>query len=254
VRLRILSYNIRVGGRGRAEGIAEVIRAQRPDLVVLQEAVDPSVVTILSKSTSLPFHGSAWRRSVAFLSRVPVERFSWQRPRWSQHAFLEIQPADAALRIVGVHLSAVHAAWTERRRVYEVRSLLAAVERTAPRVPTLLIGDFNTLAPGERLDISRLPRRLRALVWVSGGTIRYETIHTMVEAGYVDGFRHLHPTDVGHTFPTWDPQVRLDYAFLPAVDASRMGACHVVTAPAAVRTASDHFPLLVEVDASAPPG
>jgi endonuclease/exonuclease/phosphatase family metal-dependent hydrolase len=72
----------------------------------------------------------------------------------------------------------------------------------------------------------------------------------MVEAGYVDGFRHLHPTDVGSTFPTWDPQVRLDYAFLPLTEAPRLKACAVVTTPDEAMKASDHFPLLVEIDAS----
>lgn len=246
--LRLLSYNVRVGGRGRTDALASVIRAQSPDVVVLQEAVDPATVVALARAADMPFHASAHRRSLAFLSRVPVVHHAWHRPRWSHHAFLELELEGCGLRVVGVHLSAVHAAWTERRRVYEVRALLAAVERRSPRAPTLLVGDFNTLAPGERLDVSRLPRRLRALVWISGGTIRYETVHTMVEAGYVDGFRHLHPTDVGLTFPTWDPQVRLDYAFLPSGEAQRLQTCAVVTGPDEVRTASDHFPLLVEVN------
>ena len=36
--LRLMSYNIRFGGVGREERIAEVIRHVDPDIVVLQEA------------------------------------------------------------------------------------------------------------------------------------------------------------------------------------------------------------------------
>ncbi len=35
--------------------------------------------------------------------------------------------------------------------------------------------------------------------------------------------------DAGLTFPTWDPQVRLDYVFLPKSLAPRLTQCQVVT-------------------------
>jgi endonuclease/exonuclease/phosphatase family metal-dependent hydrolase len=40
-------------------------------------------------------------------------------------------------------------------------------------------------------DVRMLPRRLRALVWLSGGHIRWRTIATVLSAGYVDSFRRL---------------------------------------------------------------
>ena len=110
-----------------------------------------------------------------------------------------------------------------------------------------MLGDFNTLAPDERLDAARLPRRLRLLVWLSGGRIRWQTIAIMLGAGYVDGFRQLHGGDAGLTFPTWDPHVRLDYLFLPKPFAERLSACRVVTAGASVPAASDHFPVYGEL-------
>jgi endonuclease/exonuclease/phosphatase family metal-dependent hydrolase len=106
-----------------------------------------------------------------------------------------------------------------------------------------VLGDFNTLAPNERLDVSRLPRRLRLLVWLSGGRIRWQTVAIMLGAGYVDGFRLLHEADNGLTFPTWDPHVRLDYAFLPKTCATQLETCEVIRTPAAAQRASDHYPL-----------
>jgi endonuclease/exonuclease/phosphatase family metal-dependent hydrolase len=91
---------------------------------------------------------------------------------------------------------------------------------------------------------------LRPFVWLSGGQIRWRTIHSILEQGYVDGYKQHHPDRAGLTFPTWDPHVRLDYAFVPAAFARRLRACDVVTLPSAVDT-SDHFPLLFELDVAA---
>jgi endonuclease/exonuclease/phosphatase family metal-dependent hydrolase len=244
--LRLLTYNILRGGAGRERAIAEVINDQAPDVVVLQEATRPDVVQRLAQLTAMSTWGAHAGRSLGFMSRVPLAEHRWVRPRWSHHAFLDLVPEGIDLRIVGVHLSAVHAAWTEARRVRELRSLLAVVKQREP-APHVVLGDFNTLAPNERLDVAKLPRRLRLLVCLSGGRIRWQTIAIMLGAEYVDGFRTLHPTDAGLTFPTWDPHVRLDYVFVPQTLADRLTDCEVVRAPAAVRDASDHFPVRAEI-------
>ena len=245
--LRLLSYNIRYGGTGREAALAAMVRSAAPDLVVLQEATNPTLVERLSVDTGMTQWGSRAGHSLGFMSRIPV-RVEWHRPRVSRHAFLEIAPAGTPWRVFGVHLSAVHAAWTERRRVYELRALLAGIGREQPG-PHALVGDFNTLAPGELLDFRKLPARLRALVWLSGGRIRWRTIQTVLDAGYVDGFRSCHPDLVGNTFPTWDPHVRLDYLFVPGGFIAGVHACDVVVRPEA-RDASDHFPLCAVLDVS----
>jgi exodeoxyribonuclease III len=243
--LRLLSYNIQRGGLGREAAIASVINQQPADVVMLQEATHPGVVARLASLTDSIASGSMPGRSLGFLSRLPIADQRWVRPRWSQHAFLELTPRDLDVRIIGVHLSAVHSAWTEARRVRELRSLLAAVQRDDR--DHIVVGDFNTVAPDERLDVARLPRRLRVLVWLSGGRIRWQTIAIMLGAGYVDGFRSLHDSEPGYTFPTWDPHVRLDYLFLPKTSSCRLIACEVVREPSLIERASDHFPLRAEL-------
>ena len=243
--LRILSYNIRRGGVGREEPLASVIRTAAPDVVVLEEATRPEVVECVARATGMAQWSSRAGKSLAFMSRQPVASFAAHRPAISRHPFLEIVPSTTSWRIFGVHLSAVHAAWTERRRLFELRALLRAVA-AHQQGPHVLIGDFNTVAPGDIFDPRRLPRRLRALVWLSGGHIRWRTIATVISAGYVDSFRQLHPADLGYTLPTPDPHVRLDYAFVPGTFASQVRSCEIVRTPEVAR-ASDHFPLLLEV-------
>jgi exodeoxyribonuclease III len=244
--LRLLTYNVRYGGVGRDTALAAVVRAANPDVVVLQEATRPDVIARVAGLCRMPTWASRRSESLGFMSRVPVAEHHWHHPRGSRHAFLEIVLAGVRCRVFGVHLSAVHSAWTERRRVRELRALMAGIRGHQQGVH-VLAGDFNTLAPGELLDVRQLPYRLRALVWLSGGTIRWQTIQQILDARYVDAFRFLHPADAGLTFPTWNPHVRLDYVFVPELHVGRVKACRVVTdAPA--RDASDHFPLLAEIE------
>ncbi|HYG82003.1 MAG TPA: endonuclease/exonuclease/phosphatase family protein [Pyrinomonadaceae bacterium] len=247
---KLLSYNIRKGGGGREALLAEVIRGCAPDLVLLQEAVRPDVVERLAAETGLQHWAALRGHSLAFLSRAPVVRREWHPLVRPGRGFLEVALSGAECTLFGVHLSAVHSSWTERRRVREINLLLEGVARRRDGFH-LLAGDFNTLAPGELLETRRLPPRLRPLVWLSGGRVRYRTIQVMLDAGYADGYRRLHPSEPGYTFPTWDPHVRLDFVFLPAGGADRLKECRVVADGPAVAAASDHFPLLARVDLEA---
>lgn len=249
---RILSYNVRKGGRERESLLASVIRACAPDLVVLQEASNPELVRRIASEAGMEQWASRRGESLGFVSRREVHGYAWHKPRMSRHAFLEIRPAGSDMRIFGVHLSAVHAAWTERRRIVELRALMRAIQQHQHGLH-VLTGDFNTLAPGELLDFRKLPGRLRALVWLSGGRVRWRTIAIVLEAGYVDAFRAFHESerDPGFTFPAWDPHVRLDYLFLPERDRAHLMSCQVVDIPG-VREASDHLPLLTVLDVPQP--
>jgi endonuclease/exonuclease/phosphatase family metal-dependent hydrolase len=246
VRLRILSYNILKGGGGRERSLATVISACAPDIVIFQEAYSPSVVEHLASQCSMKYWAASAGHSLAFMSRLEVASHVWRRFRWAKRAYLELVLSDSGCRIFGVHLSAVHSNLTEQRRAYEVRTLLRSVERHQHGLH-VVTGDFNTLAPGERLDMRKLPQHIRAFAWITGKTIRWVTIRMMLEAGYADGYRVLHESGEGNTFPTWDPQVRLDYAFVPDPFKSQVMRCDVVRDIAAARDASDHFPLLTEL-------
>jgi len=246
VSLRVLTYNICRGGKGKESQIASVIAASNPDLAVLQEATVPAVVEKVAAATGMSQWASSKGESLAFMSRRAVRHFEWHHPRLSRHAFLEIDPGPGEFRIFGLHLSALYSAWTERHRAIELRNLLASIARHQHGFH-ILAGDFNTLAPGDLLDFRKLPHRLRALVWLSGGTIRWRTIRLVLDAGYVDTYRLAHGADVGHTFPSWAPHVRLDYVFTPSAFSNRVRGCEIIHHPAAA-AASDHLPLVAEVD------
>ena len=245
--LRLLSYNIRFGGLGREQALAETIVAAAPDLVVFQEATRPEIIERLAEATDFPYWAARRNHSIGFLSRHEVEYHEWHYPAGARHSFLEIIPAGGEARVFGLHLSARFSKWDERRRAREIRSLLDGIKRHQDGFH-VLVGDFNTLAPGEALNVDRMPAWIRALIWISGRKLQRETIQMMLDAGYNDGYRMLHPDVKGYTFPTWDPHVRLDYVFVPRAFAKRLVTCDVICEPQErVRAASDHCPLIAEL-------
>jgi len=253
--LRLLTYNIREGGVGRAEQIAAVIKAANPDVVALQEARDPIVVERIAKLAGFRFSGSRLSHSTGFLSNVPVLAHDWRHPPRTRHALLEVSLADGFPRLFVLHLRAWFSKWSERQRSRELRGLLDGIQEQLIREKRafafhVLAGDFNALAPGEAFDPSPMPRWIRGMIWLSGRDIARSTIEMMQSGGYIDAWRALHANQSeqpGYTFPVWNPHVRLDYVFTPAEYASRFIGCEVRQTPDDVRTASDHLPLLVEI-------
>jgi exodeoxyribonuclease-3 len=242
--LRLMSYNIRFGGVGRAERIAAVIKQAAPDVVVLQEATKPEIVERIAAICEMPQIAAKRSHSTAFISRIDVDNFEWHYHPALQRAFLEIDLKG--IRIYNVHLRATHSNFTERGRMREVHALLDGIKATNSEFH-ILVGDFNTLAPGELLNLQKLPWRYRILAFLLGGKIQYRAIKIMIDGGYIDAYRRLH-TEHGFTFPAWDPNVRLDYVFTPAAFADRISTCEVVTDIAEPSRATDHLPLLAEVE------
>ena len=231
-----------MGGAGREQPLAGVIRACEPDVVVLEEAYVPAVVERLARDCGMQWHGARVGHSVAFLSRLQPANFTWHEVWFAKRSYMELVLARSNTRIYGIHLSAIHSNITERRRTHELQAIMDNIKAHTKSFH-VLIGDFNTLAPGEQLDISRLPLRLRLVTWLSGGSIRWSTIQILFNKGYSDAYRLFHK-DPGYTFPTWDPHVRLDYLFVPSNFAKRVTACSVIYDAPGVRDASDHLPLL----------
>jgi endonuclease/exonuclease/phosphatase family metal-dependent hydrolase len=242
--LRLMSYNIRFGGVGREERLAAVIRQGNADIVVLQEATRPDIVERLAAMTGMTQWAATPGQSVAFISRVKIGEHEWQYLPQMQRAVLRMELGG--LMIYGIHLRATHSNYTERGRMREVRALLENLKHLADGFH-VLVGDFNTLAPGELLDMQKLPMRYRLLAMLLGGRVTHRAIQLMLDAGYVDRYRMLH-TDPGFTFPAWDPHVRLDYLFAPRDWADRVTSCNVMKDIAEPAKATDHLPLTAEID------
>jgi endonuclease/exonuclease/phosphatase family metal-dependent hydrolase len=246
VRLKVLSYNIRFGGLGRENLLAEVIRSVSADIVIFQEAIIPDVIERIASETNLPYWVSETNHSVGYCSRIEIARHEWHVPAGSRHRFLEIQPKACDTPIFGVHLRAMMSKWGEERRTIEIQRLLAAIQKYENGFH-VLAGDFNSLGPGEMLHTKKMPYWIRTMIWLSGRNIQRATVQHLLDYGYADGFRALHKDGTGYTFPTKDPHLRFDYVFVPARFVNQLISCQVVQQPPAP-AASDHFPLLAEIE------
>ncbi len=98
--------------------------------------------------------------------------------------------------------------------------------------------------------LTALVPRSRTLDRVLGGTIERWTVTRMLEAGYIDSFRHLHPRAHGYTCATWMPAARIDYVFAEPSMAARLQRCEGVGSRGwpdrEAMVASDHHPLVAE--------
>jgi endonuclease/exonuclease/phosphatase family metal-dependent hydrolase len=131
--------------------------------------------------------------------------------------------ADVAVGGIRVHFFSAHLGLRARERRRQVAQLLSAdiLRDTALAHPLVLVGDFNSLS-----NRSAVPRWLRRQLTDCARAIGNEAA----------------------TFPAFFPLIRLDRAFVDS--AFRVVGCEVVGS-ALARRASDHLPLVVDLELTA---
>ena len=254
--MRIVSYNILNGGEGRADPLAEVIAAQRPDVVALVEAENLPVVERLANRLDMDFiHAPGQSHASALLSRYPIIQtinHGALRPGLSK-SLLEatVLAPDGAEWTIGVlHLHARATEEDETRREQELAEVLDVfAEHRRQGKPHLLAGDFNANAPGQQIDPSRVkPSTLEA--WeANGGSIPRRVVQRLLDARYVDVLANAMGSAAmtAGTFTTQHPGQRVDYVFAFGIDPGRLKEGWIETDRLA-KYASDHFPIGVEID------
>jgi endonuclease/exonuclease/phosphatase family metal-dependent hydrolase len=240
--LRVLSYNIREGGNERLPGIAAILRKQQPDAVALLEATSRANALTLAQDLEmqLVFGEANNGIHVAWSSRLPIQRERNHRLAVLAKTLLEIEVAwaGAPLRLFATHLAS---RWDGRQPVDEVPAILDVLHPLAGH-PYLLVGDLNALTPGDPVGTPRRGEEKRGDALPAAPR---RAIGLILDAGYVDCYRSLHPETPGYTYPSDAPWLRLDYILASPQMAARLWACDVVIGEEAER-ASDHFPIWAE--------
>ncbi|MGA8206646.1 MAG: endonuclease/exonuclease/phosphatase family protein [Candidatus Dormiibacterota bacterium] len=162
------TYNVLLGGGGRWTEITELLRSMNADVVALQEADDRPAVTRAADHLGYQLiYGIAPKpaqrgvaRHQAVLTRLPVARWVNHRDpavflRNSLEVWLE-NPPGSQIKQVCLHTVHLTAAFQRRGRAEpdRVRELAAVQGHAAehPEAPHLVIGDFNAVAPGDRIQ------------------------------------------------------------------------------------------------------
>lgn len=242
--MRVLTYNIHEGGRGRLGLIAAMIERERPDVIALLEATETAAGELGDRLRMHVVFGatdSIFDVHLAWLGRDPFRATVNNRLPALAKTLLEVE-------LDGLRLFAAHLASRHEEELHPRRREVAAILEALPEVdrPHLLVGDFNALqredAPGTP------PRGVEPRGDALPGAVR-DVLDPFARAGYVDCYRAFHD-DAGYTYPADSPWLRLDYAFASRGLAPYVTACDVVAGDLAAR-ASDHLPLVVEISSAA---
>jgi endonuclease/exonuclease/phosphatase family metal-dependent hydrolase len=159
-----MTYNVLSGGWPRVDALETVMRTAQADIIGMQEVRKRTLLELAERLGMYsvlavsPQRGSA----VGLLSRWPLSDVNTHANAPMRNALLEavIEPDGAApMRVFVAHLAARYSAWRAGERV-RMRELAYILERMrasdATGEPQLLMGDFNSLPPDERLLASRL--------------------------------------------------------------------------------------------------
>ena len=236
--------------------MTEWLKAHQTDVLLLQELKGSEFPAAAFKElgyecacvTQKAYNG------VATLSRLPIETISTllAGDEADSHArFLECTVSD--IRIVNIYLPngnppgsenfAYKIAWMER-----LINVMSAWRRK--NVPALVGGDFNVIP--EDIDCHKPSS------WMGDALFQPEPralYRAMLNLGYVDAFRALHPGAAGH-FTFWDyfrqsfehnRGIRIDHFLLSPKLTERLVACEIDKGPRASEKPSDHAPIVVEL-------
>ncbi|MBV8195251.1 MAG: endonuclease/exonuclease/phosphatase family protein [Candidatus Dormibacteraeota bacterium] len=174
-RLRVATYNILVGGTDRESLIEGVLRRIDADVIAMQEVCNLQFVAKLADrlhmealvgepSDPLP------SCHIAILTRRSVRH--WQNRQHvgqmlRSHLQCALETGWTDMPVIGVHCVHLAARFGERnkgeaRRMAELTAVLDGIAEQ-PALPHLLVGDFNSLAPGDEIAATRFFRKFNEL-------------------------------------------------------------------------------------------
>ncbi len=255
--MRLVHYNILDGGVGRADPLAEILLAQRADIICLAEADDQAVLHRLAERLQMdyvPAQGSG--HAGAIFSRWPITQsinHAMLHPK-AGNSLVEatVDTPGGAIVVVAVHLSAGALEADENKRLEQLSIILQLLAPyRAAATPHLLAGDLNANSPVQRIDPARLKPRTRQEWEHNGQKLPRRALQLLLDAGYGDTLAMVDPNAAATagTFSTQYPGQRVDYIFSYGFAVASHQVAWIETDRLA-QFASDHYPVGVQMDIS----
>lgn len=207
--LTVMTYNVLYATPDT--GTVRAIEAVNPDIVALQEISEPRLRHIADELDYYFHHNSEHEANEAqdtgLLSRYPISRPT----RYGALVYLTV---DAPIRIANVHLSPYPyepyalrdekmtpqeaVAQARETRSPEIQPVLDTLQASLEEeVPTFLMGDFNEPS---HLDWTTAAAEAGLHL---GLEVPWPTSRTVMQRGFRDAFRAVHPDEVEHPGYTW---------------------------------------------------
>ena len=255
--MKIATYNVN-GVNGRLPVLLRWLEASRPDIVCLQELKAPDEKfperAIRDLGYDAVWHGQKSWNGVAILSRVgevcETRRGLPGDPDDSHSRYLEA--AVGGILIGGLYLPNGNPRpgpkFDYKLRWFE-RLIAHAEGLLASKLPVLLMGDFHVMPttrdvykPERWLDDALFAPEVRA-AWFR-----------LVEQGWLDALRHVHPDETIYTFWDYfrnafarDAGLRIDHFLLSPPLAKRLVDAQVDREVRGWEKTSDHAPVWIEL-------
>jgi exodeoxyribonuclease III len=264
--VRLLTWNVLLGGEERLDAICAILSAERPDLVVLEECVgweDGARLGAVAEAIGVPANErhavlgaanarpSGRRYPVGLLSRAPLIATRTHTKNVA-HGIVEaeLEIGGEPLFVLGAHLVSND----EGARLLEVGEILTIAPPEALRTRAyVLAGDLNALARHDPYPADLNDRLDRAGIHKYGQPPRFEVMDRLLDAGFIDALRE-EPRPYRWVTARRERRgevvdTRTDYVLLSPPLAKRLVAAYVVD----VGQASDHHAVVVELEEGPPP-
>ncbi len=242
--------------RARAEHVKRWLEGTRPDVLFLQELKGTEFPSDWFKEQGYDSVSVTQKtyNGVAILSRSPIEVASTTLlgDEADSHArFIEVKIEK--IRMVNIYLpngNPVGTAKFEYKLSWMDRLEQQMMLWLKSDVPTVIGGDFNVIP--EDIDCHKPASWIRDALFQPEPRARYRA---MLELGYTDAFRFLHPGEGGQ-FTFWDyfrqafehnRGIRIDHFLLSPNLIKRLQSCEIDKGPRALQKPSDHTPIILQL-------
>ena len=243
----------------RLTHVTEWLKTVAPDVLLLQELKGTEFPA--EHFRALGYESAAVTQKayngVAILTRLPLETVCTTLPGDEQdsHArYVEtILDTPGRVRVVNIYLPNGNPVGTDKF-LYKLAWMDRLIQKMAAwkndPIPTLIGGDWNVIP--EDIDCDKPANWVRDALFQPEPRERYRA---MLQMGWTDAFRTLHPEDGGQ-FTYWDyfrmafernRGIRIDHFLLSPALAPQLVRCTIDKGPRAQPKPSDHTPIVVEL-------
>ena len=264
--LRVMTYNMLHAPGDRLAPLVEVVKSVAPDVLACQEvntfdgmmelaqALDMLPAWGIANSPEDYRDGQAVFEHLVIFTRLAPRRVHVHRGdrRAMFRPVLEVAlrlPDGPEVHVFTVHLRA-RVDPTERfLKFRELGSLLGVLSDAEG--PVIAMGDFNALAPDE-FNGSERPTSSAGLPEDHVAGVRGGVIGAILEAGFVDSYRLMHPYE-GQQESTLLARAgwRVDHIFVNSLLQPYVSSSYILDNEV-VRKASDHRPVVTDLAFSPP--
>jgi exodeoxyribonuclease III len=253
--MRIASWNVN-SIKARLGHMTAWLAAQKPDILMMQElkGMEFPAETFGALGYESAFVPQKAYNGVAILSRHKIESVLRSLPGGAaDEPARYLETAINGIRLINVYLPNGNPVETEKFTyklawLDRLKARLAALRRE--EVPAAVGGDFNVIP--EDIDCHD------PLLWAGDALFRPESrarFRALLNLGYTDAFRVFNHAPSQYTF--WDYQagswpankgIRIDHFLLSPALTDRLISCVIDTGPRALDKASDHTPVIIELN------